>query len=165
VSFDAVMAKVAADIERIGWSAIGVFPVADDPPERRVSYVYSVGFREFDEHPEMIVLGLEFGLGHALLAELFERIHEGERFTDAQVDGEVLKGFDVEFRELAPDGRPLNVARRHYGLDELPALQIVWPDQNGWFPGDDACDERIERAQDLALALDDNEGENDATKP
>jgi hypothetical protein len=29
VNFDGILTKTASDIERVGWSAIGVFPTAD----------------------------------------------------------------------------------------------------------------------------------------
>jgi hypothetical protein len=52
---------------------------------------------------------------------------------------------------MPPDGKPLNVARLYYGTEELDALQIVWPDRNGWFPGEPECDPKIAQRQDQEL--------------
>lgn len=146
-----VMIKVASDIERVGWSAISVFPCADDPPGSP-AFTYSVGLRDRD-HPELIVFGLDPRVAHGMIREVYGMVvHEGVTFRDGDRVGKVLVGYDVIFRALPPDGRPLLIAKRHYGVDELPALQIVWPDEQGRHPGDDGCDAAVVLVQDTARA-------------
>lgn len=143
-----VLEKVEADIERVGWSAIGVFPTEDDDPVEARQFTYSIGFHD-KGHPEMIVFGLSMEMSHSILWDLWKRVEAGERFEDGKRYDEVLEGYQVEMRALPPDGRPLFVARAHYQVDELEALQVVWPDMEGKFPGEEGCDWLYERAQDI----------------
>lgn len=142
-----IMLKVDADIQGgLGWSAVGVMATVEDPT---LPFTYTIGFREHDLHPELILVGMSPTQAHPLLGILYDRVSSGERFEDGQTDSRVLEGYDVKFKALPPDGRPLNVARHFYGLDELPALQVVWPDTNGVFPDEDGFEERFVGWQDL----------------
>ncbi len=147
-----LLIKVQDDIKRVGWSAVGVFAAEGDEPSW--PFCYTIGFREHD-HPEMIVVGLDTDLSHPILHGLYERVAAGERFETGQRDAKVLEGYDVEFREMPVDGRPLNMARAYYGVDELPALQVLWPDQNGFFPGQEECDPLCAERQELIEEDDD----------
>lgn len=140
--------KVHKDIEKFGWSAIGVMALADDP-DPGPPFVYTIGLYEHDEHPEMIVVGLDPTVAHAMLSGLYMRVAQGERFEDGQIDSEVLEGYDVRFRWMPPEGRPLNVARNYYGKHFLPALQVLWPDSNGVFPDEEGFEERYVGQQDI----------------
>jgi len=144
-----LLVQIADNIERVGWQAISVFPTEKEPI---TPFTYTVGFSEHDGHPEMIVLGLPPTVAHQLLYGLYERVAAGERFADGETDSNVLDGYDVRFQALPPDGVPLNWARMYYGVEELPALQIVWPDREGRFPGEDGCESRYVEIQDIELA-------------
>lgn len=151
MSFASLYEKVRQDIAKYGWSSVGVFP---DPDEVSPSppFTYSVGFRGHDKHPEVIVIGLQAEVAHAIIGALYERVAAGEKFEVGDRVSELIQGYEMECREVPPDGAPLNVARRYYGLDNLPALQLVWPDKEGCFPGEDGFDPEFERLQDIALA-------------
>jgi hypothetical protein len=146
MSFGDMLAKVHADIEREGWSSIGVFPSESDP--EAPNFVYSIGFYEHDDHPEMLIAGVGHQVGHTILGGLYQRIADGERFEDGERSAGVLVGYDVLFRALPRDGRPANVARSYYGVNLLPVLQVVWPDADGRFPGEDGCDRVAIEEQD-----------------
>lgn len=154
--------KVRGDIQEDGWSTISVFPTLTDPG---VHFSYSIGFREHGRHPEVIILGIPSEYAHPMIRTLYERVAAGERFEDGQrLDG-VLEEYQVELRAVPPDGAPLNMARAFYDVEELAALQIVWPDKEGLFPGEEGCDEGVAlmqnleglRAEDEARNADDNQ--------
>src|SRR5258706_12000334 len=93
---EALLDKVRDDIDRVGWSGIGVFP--DEPGGTQ--YTYTVGLTEV-EHPELIMYGLDNVLTHHLLWSAFDLIKEGERFTDeSKRYSGVLEGFDVMVRAV-----------------------------------------------------------------
>lgn len=143
MSIGDLLAKTMKDIERDGWTTISVFAEDDTPP-----FAYSIGFQEHD-HPEVIVIGLTPVIAHQIIGGLYDRVAAGETFADGQRDSRVLDGYDVMFREMPPDGRPLNMARRYYGVDDLPALQIVWPDREGRFPDEEGFDPQYAGIQDI----------------
>lgn len=143
-----LMEKVDEGIERVGWFAIGVSPTVDDVDPGPL-FMYSIGFYNYSKHPEFIIVGLHPDQAHPMLHGLFERVRRGERFEDGQLDDGVLEGYNVRFKALPPAGRPLNVARNYFELDELPALQVLWPDSNGVFPDEDGFEERFAGQQEL----------------
>jgi hypothetical protein len=148
MSFPGLLTKVEADIERVGWSCIGVMPTVDDPPDEP-SFSYTIGLREQGDHPELIIAGLPYKVAHTILTTAFALIkEEGIVFTDGTYSDDLFERYRAVFRSMPPDGKPLNVARLYYGTEELDALQIVWPDRNGWFPGDPECDPQIAQRQD-----------------
>ena len=145
----AFMARVATTIEQHGWNCTSVFPT-EDSPEDYPLYSYSTGFYEHSQHPELIVLGLPPKIANGMLWNLYRRVEEGEQFADGDQVSEILDGYDVRLRALPPDGRPLNVSRRYYQVDELPTLQVLWPDAEGNFPGE-GCKPEYEALQDIEL--------------
>lgn len=142
-----LLRQAAAHIENHGWHCVGVFGTADDPP--LPNYTYSVGFREHDEHPEMIVVGLPNEIAQSILWGIYDRIKDGERFEDGDTLSGIIENYSLVLRAVPPDGRPLNMARAYYNLDELPALQVLWPDVDGNFPGEEAVDPEYEGGQAL----------------
>jgi len=146
--------KVAADIERFGWSAVGVIAGVDDKP--CPPFTYTIGMYEQNKHPEFILLGITFEEAHTLLAILVDRVRKGERFTDNQIVTKVVRDYPLLLRALPPDGAPCYVARRYYALDELPVLQAIWPDAKGRFPHDPGCDDYAIRDQDIEAVRDDD---------
>jgi Domain of unknown function (DUF4262) len=148
------MEKTRVNIEKHGFSTIGVFRAEGDP-EDFPGFMYSVGFLEH-EQPEMLIMGLPTQMMHTMLWSFYDRIAEGERFEAGERVSQIIRDYDVELRAMPADGIPLNVARSYYDLDELPALHVVWPDPDGHYPGH-GCEEQYERAQDLSYIRDHNE--------
>lgn len=144
-SVDSLLSKTKSDIEKYGWSAVGVMPTIDDPGP---TFTYTIGFQEHG-HPELIVVGLAPEVAHTMLYGLYERVKQGDVFEDGQRDNGVLDDYDVLFKAVPADGRPLNMARNYYDLDELPALQVVWPDAQGLFPDEWGFDPKFYGKQDL----------------
>lgn len=140
----AMFSKLHADIERDGWSFIGVFAAVGDDPVP--PFGYTVGLRGLD-HPELLITGVGAAMGHAILGGLVDRVKVGEEFEDGQEVDQVLVGYKVRMRAVPAPGYPLNMARAYYDSD-VPALQVVWPDVEHRFPGDDGYDDSV--AQPLA---------------
>jgi hypothetical protein len=140
-----VMDKIDSDIKRVGWAAIGVMPTENEsfPP-----FTYSVGFRSH-LHPEFIIVGLDPEIAHEMLYGLYLRVSAGERFEDGQLVSDVIENYDARLCALPADGRPCYAALEYYGVEELPVLQVLWPDPNGTFPGEDGFEERFVGLQDL----------------
>jgi hypothetical protein len=136
--------KIKKDIEQDGWSTIAVFPTPDDPG---VHFSYSVGFQEHDQ-PEVIVLGLPPDFAHAIIHSLYDKIVAGEKLEDGQRLDEVIEDYQVLLRAIPPGEAPVNVAKSYYER-EVPALQVLWPDKEGRFPGEEGCKESIAADQDL----------------
>ena len=162
---DRIKERISRDIERDGWSTIGVFAApGDEPPAPPFSY--SVGFREHGQ-PEIIVMGIPPDYAHQIIANIFHlvknglELHDGLRLSEGLDDN-----YEVEFRALPADGTPLNMAKVYYEVDELPALQLVWPDVDRRFPGEEGCDESTVREQDIGVlrAYYDRLDEEDAQK-
>lgn len=89
-----LVSKVHRDIERVGWSVIGVFPTEGDEP--KASYSYTIGLLETEQHPELIVFGLPPEQAHGILSCAVDLIREGTRLEAGRRYGRVLRGFDVE---------------------------------------------------------------------
>lgn len=152
MNMDKIFERIKRDIGRDGWSTIGVFPTVEDPG---VTFSYSVGFQEHGQ-PEVIVLGLPPDLAHSMIHSIYDHVANGEELYDGMHLDDVIHDFDVILRALPSDGAPLNVARSYYKVNELPALQVLWPDEQGRYPGEEGCDERIVQEQDVeAIRRDD----------
>lgn len=135
----AMFAKLHADVERDGWSYIAVFAAVGDEPS--APFGYTIGLRGLD-HPDFLITGVGHVMGHAILGGLVDRVKAGERFEDGQEVDEVLVGYKVRMRSVPKPGYPLNMARAYYD-DDVTALQVVWPDADHRFPGDEGYDDTV----------------------
>jgi hypothetical protein len=144
---DRVMEKIAADVEKVGWSAIGVFPTG----EGGAPFTYTIGLVKTLEHPELIVYGLEHKQAHSILWSAIELIKTEEvKLEPGKRYARVIQDLDVEMRAGHPSGRPANAARRFYEGD-VALVQLVLPDSEGRFPGEDGCDPMFELWQTPSL--------------
>lgn len=136
-----LLIKIRKDIDEIGWSAIGVFPTEDDPG---TTFTYTIGLRDTWDHPEMIVVGLQSELAHGILSSAITGIKEGKKYGPGKYQDLISDPegapMDALIRVVPTPGRPLNWARMFHGKNES-ALQIMWPDENGKFPGEKGYDE------------------------
>ena len=136
-------AEILAVIEEFGWMVVAV-PEDDQGP----GFAYSIGLHGSFNHAEVIVFGLSLDATRGIVNAVGEEIRRGLRFGDGDRSGEIVEGFPVEFRAVAPEfhdeyfGQALKV----YG-ETFAALQCVWPDRHGTFPGQGGCREECERAQ------------------
>ncbi len=123
--------------------------VADNPP-----YTYSIGLAE-KSMPEVIILGLGQMPSYDLLNAFCDRLHTGEVFKVGSLVTQIatvpLKIGAVHMTQrdthllLALD----RVEREGKDPNELTAVQLIWPDPAGKYPGDEGYDGQFAAQQPL----------------
>lgn len=128
-------AKYEADIERLGFTAIGV----GDPEG---TFYYSIGLTELG-HPEVLISGLSPKNCHGLLWEIFNQIKGGKKFAAGEVS-DTIGNFPTAFRYLPDDKAKDFCCQALFYYEEkglTPTfLQLVIPDQKGILPWDAGYD-------------------------
>lgn len=125
-------------VAKLGWANQLVEEGASDtePP-----FAYTVGLTQRFDHPELIVVGLKPDSMQFVLNQCADRVKNGTRLKAGARLDEVIDGFQVEVRTLDPSLLHfLGYARWFHGDRPFEALQILWPDREGRFPGDPAMD-------------------------
>lgn len=146
---DASDERLIADVKRVGWHAVGVAEEADRPP-----FVYSVGLYLSFGHPELIVVGLRPNVGHALIADVVERLRAGSHVSWDTRYSDIVENFDVVFKVMDESKfrEYLGYALWFYRSllpDSFPTLQLVWPDRSGSFPWEPGFDPALAERQPL----------------
>lgn len=117
-----------ATIAEHGWMIQGVFPTEADPG---VEFAYTVGLTVAGL-PELVISGLPLELAGTLLNDAARHSMGSE-----VKPGDVLNNIaSVPFKVIAAPKAPVNLARHLYSPDTVLALQLVWPDDQGSYPGD-----------------------------
>ena len=104
-------------------------------PGAHRSCLYTVGLYP-DIGFEVIVFGLARHAGRALLNELGKRLHERTltAYHGQNLPG-LIKGYPVMLLDVVDSGEYLPMANELYGqLGSVPAMQVVYPDQNYRWP-------------------------------
>jgi hypothetical protein len=144
---DALRASQERIVANSGWLVQGVLgdPQATPPLP---TWAYTIGLLMGFGRPEIIAVGLPTNVAAALLNDLGERIsHGGAQFSDGQVVDDVAN-FPVVFRRVHPSrfafwlGRGLQYTLEH-DHSSYAALQMVWPDPQGFFPWEPGFDEQF----------------------
>ncbi len=142
-AYDAV---VRSNIEEDGFHVI---VVPEEDGER--AYAFTVGLWQRHQHPELVISGLDKGkVGgdmHAALAGACEQIIDDEkRFAEGERILGLFTNYFAEPRVVHDSkyGDYLGYLQRFYDED-VPALQLVWPDKIRRWPWDEGFD----GAQDL----------------
>jgi hypothetical protein len=137
-------AQMRSDIATYGWHVIQVAEDDEGP-----GFAYTIGLFERFAHPELIVFGLPLETMHRMLngagaAVRGDRVYRAGRDYD-----EILEGYQCTFRPV-PRSRYkeyLGTACGHYGRDDFPALQLIWPDREQRYPWAAPDDAWIRMAQ------------------
>jgi len=144
--------RMLADVAEHGWHGIYI-PEDDEGP----GFGFTVGLYYSYGHPELFVQGLDVETAHGIF---WSAVRELERTGEALRDGDethaLLEGYPARLRAMPRSAyRPnLGTAMWFYkpiAPEQFPALQVLWPDKAGKFPGDPACDPRCAALQELAL--------------
>jgi hypothetical protein len=99
-------------------------------------------------HPELIVFGLDYELSTLLIAETVNLIRGGASFTDK--NGHYQIGdIDVRFLKVPTNSAKeyLSETVSYYGENKFRVLQILWSDEQGFFPFDPQCSDEMKWIQ------------------
>ncbi|MCS0639221.1 DUF4262 domain-containing protein [Streptomyces sp. LP05-1] len=130
-----IQRKIHSDVTAQGWSWIWVFDSdAEQPP-----FAYSIGFGSSFGHPEVVVAGLPEETSGSVLSSVQAMLADGGTYRDGDASGEILEGFNVQFRAISQDVLISNLVQASvfYGERSFDALQLLWPDRDGNFPDEE----------------------------
>ncbi|MBZ9713873.1 DUF4262 domain-containing protein [Deinococcus multiflagellatus] len=129
---DPVWARVLAGARAYGWQVVMVPEDAEGP-----AFAYTVGLTQTFRHPELILFGLPLPTMQAILNLAVALIREGQRFQAGTHSEQLLEQTEVRFGQVNArhHGEFLGTAQRFSGDVPFAALQIIWPNRAGQFPG------------------------------
>ena len=144
--------RLCDTVDNIGWAVLSVAPRTDsDDPDEWFSY--SIGLTNTFGWPELICFGLPTETRRHMINDAVEECRRKELTPEAGLRlSEALKGYDI----LLTDGSAIPDSyfgsaewfAKQAGIDvPISRLQLLWPDANGYFPGDNRCLEAIVREQ------------------
>lgn len=131
-----VMSSILDHIDEIGHSVMGVFGDETEP-----AFAYTIGLLRQDR-PELVVVGVDPRIGHGILnsaAALDQPLEVGREYD------KVVVGYKVRIAEPSPEVIEAMTLSQSYNAQfgegtPFRALQIVWPDPQGRYPGDPGYD-------------------------
>lgn len=118
-----------------GWYGMGVGSDGTHPP-----FHYTIGLWKNYQHPELIVVGLDPVIGHAIHQLVIElHVKQGEKLDCDELYDDIAEGYLTAFRPVTPENiaEYLCWAVVYYGDESFPAWQTVMPDPESRFPWDD----------------------------
>jgi hypothetical protein len=124
----AYLDRCLAVIARAGWM---VQAVAPHPGQGGHTFCYTVGLTAAGL-PEVIVAGLPVNTGHTLCNTAAQLALAGE--LRPGTTNHDIANYPLRI-ESAP-AAPIITAERLYGENQASAVQLIWPDPNGFYPGD-----------------------------
>ena len=126
---EAVHKKLMDTIIERGHAVASIHGSEDGPP-----FSYTVG-RTLKGRPELFITGpIDARIQMAILNDAV-RVDEETPLKPGQERDGLLQRFSTRIVEIDPQAASMFVARNFFG-DDVRALQIVWPDPDGRFPGD-----------------------------
>jgi hypothetical protein len=121
-------------VEKFGWEAMLV-----SSEDQRTSFAYTVGLRDTMGFPEIIVIGLKQEIAHGSLRRAVKAMQAGTDLSAARVR-EIVGEVEVEFRPVSQRWFRHIMCRAdwYYGYNEneIPALQLIYPDLDNRFQWD-----------------------------
>lgn len=146
--------KISWMIETNGWAIesvpAGAFTTEDGTP--MPTYSYTVNFPAAFAMPEVVILGLTPVACRGLFDLLAEVCGSGQTID---IDAEIVGIFDGEQRaKFVPVGETFRSALFasavgwHKGA-AFEVVQLLWPDRNGFLPGESGFEQRLRFAQPL----------------
>jgi Domain of unknown function (DUF4262) len=153
--FDAADQRVIDIVERVGWTVMEISPNKEDLKPHW--FAYTVGLGVTFGWPELICFGEDLRDMGAMLNNAVEELKEK---GDKPIPGMELTNVLIQFPVRLATFSPL-LYRDHLGCaiwfadlgglkpQQFSCLQVLWPDANGRFPDDPACDPDIRKLQIL----------------
>jgi len=136
--------KLLGDIERVGWSVLGI-----EGDEEGPGFAYSLGIFHTLNHPEILIMGLRMTTAQQLINDIGVAVRAGRRFEAGARSDDFAEGFPLVFVAVAPQWyrKYVGYARWFYRGSTFPLLQCVWPDKQGLFPWEAEYDSRFFQLQ------------------
>lgn len=138
--------RVRGMVSEHGWM---VQTVMSNPP-----YAYTVGLSADDAYPEIVTMGLDPDTSQGVLNGLARKLLDGQIVLEEAKDyNEIFEQFPARFRKLSSEDSLvfLKVAQAFNNRNTLQAWQLLWPDPQGKFPGEDGVNENYVAMQNLAF--------------
>lgn len=112
-------------------------------------YIYSVGLGQKFGHPELVILGLPDDLIQELVTNIIAQLNKGAMFEDGKVYPGMFSEFAVGFLTIKDEFKStiMDATAAFYGANQFDAMQVVWPDPQGYFPWEQEFDERFAHYQ------------------
>lgn len=146
---DRFAAKVMHDVATMGWSGISV---GGDETARPFSYSIGLSGRDL---PDIVVVGLAGVTGHTLIHELLELDQPLELGREYH---KVARDLPVRLVEPLPGVMEEMHQSRAFHEAVHPdkpwrALQLLWPDPSGKFPGEEGWDSKFQQTIEVARTV------------
>jgi len=147
--------KIEWMIETHGWAMEPVGARTDtDPPF--AGYVYTIGYPEAFGFPEVVIFGLTPSAARGLFHMIADMLRGG---TEIPLGAELVGLFDNDLRcVFAPIAHErlvelLGTAVAWRKGAQFQAVQLLWPDRNGFLPTEAGFDRRMVLAQPVVGAV------------
>ena len=141
--------KIEWMIEEHGW-AIEPVPAQPDLDPPVAGYVYTIGFPNAFDFPEVVLFGLTPAAARGLYDLLADLLRGG---TEIPLGVELMGLFDNDLRcvfapiDLDEWGPLFATAVAWYRGAPFDVVQLLWPDRNGFLPTEPGFDRRLLLAQ------------------
>lgn len=134
-------------IEQNGYAQISMH----EPSSGLPGFAFTIGLEQSRQIPELMCMGVAPDIAAQLFAICIEG-HDGKVFDLADGNQSVrglVEGYALRFKRVAPAMLlKANAVRPHRRDDSSKMVQLLLPDDNGFFPGEVDCDPGIASAQD-----------------
>ena len=142
--------KIEWMIETNGW-AIEPVAAVHDSDRPTPGYVYTIGFPQRFDFPEVVIFGLTPVASKGILDLVAQQL---DASVEIPLDVPVVGLLDNELRcVFASLDAPAVEEHFTTGLlwhrGTFAAVQLLWPDRQGWLPYEDGFDHRLRAAQPM----------------
>lgn len=145
-------------VEETGFAVVSVMGSSED--QKDPGYAYTVGLFENYSHPEIMIAGLPRETSAGILNQLGHRVSRGENFEICEPTDKVIRGHKARFTLMHPSWteRMMGLNDLYIPMENLPAIQTLWPDEEGLFPDEVGCDDQVRRLQPICSMPPKNKG-------
>jgi len=129
--FDELLQKTKLNIEKYGLQFISI-----NATDYLPSFTYSIGLLQSYQHPEVICFGLKTDLMHALINDVAEMIKHSGKIEVGKLYSNIFSKVDAQFVSVDSrnTGDYFQFALKYYQRHQIPAMQLIWPDDANRFP-------------------------------
>ena len=135
--------RTIESVERNGWI---INTVASNEPGSRERFAYTIGLMKTYGWPEMICFGLESDVATYVLNNTIRQCLRDSIVpkNDVTLD-DVLEGYYIKLANVGSwDWDYIGWAQWYAGFcglsqEKFECLQLLWPDNEGYFPDDPKC--------------------------